>query len=70
MIAKCLQEEQVPGVDERLVRVVRIIVEQYDGDVRAFVESTRHRVRDVRGSEGAGLAAAKGRHGHGGARKH
>jgi len=26
-------------VDERLARVVRIIVEQYDGDVKAFVES-------------------------------
>jgi hypothetical protein len=45
MIAKCLKEEQVPGVDERLVRVVHIIVEQYDGDVRAFVESIRRRVK-------------------------
>jgi hypothetical protein len=31
-------------VDERLARVVRIIVEQYDGDVKAFVESIRYRV--------------------------
>jgi hypothetical protein len=30
-------------MDERLTRVVRIIVEQYDGDVEAFVESIRYR---------------------------
>jgi len=68
MIAKCLKEEQVPGVDERLVRVVRIIVEQYDGDVRAFVESIRRRVRDVGWTEGSGQATTKGR--RGGALKH
>ena len=27
-----------------MARVVRIIVEQYDGDVKAFVESIRYRV--------------------------
>ena len=36
-----LEEEQHSGVDERLARVVRIIVEQYDGDVEAFVEALR-----------------------------
>ena len=38
------EEEQAFRVDERLTRVVRIIVEQYDGDVRAFVESIRYTV--------------------------
>jgi hypothetical protein len=44
MLDKSLEEEQDLRVDERLVRVVRIIVEQYDGDVTAFVESIRYRV--------------------------
>jgi len=44
MLDKSLQEEQASMVDERLVRVVQIIVEQYDGDVKAFVESIRYRV--------------------------
>ena len=39
MLDKSLEEERTPGVDERLASVVRIIVEQYDGDVKAFVES-------------------------------
>ena len=42
MLDKGLEEEQASGVDERLARVVRIIVEQYDGDVKAFVESNRY----------------------------
>ena len=37
-------ENQAPRVDERLAKVVQIIVEQYDGDVKAFVESTRYRI--------------------------
>ena len=41
MLDKNLEEEQALGVDERLARVARIIVEQYDGDVKAFVESIR-----------------------------
>ena len=41
MFDKNLEEEQALGVDERLARVARIIVEQYDGDVKAFVESIR-----------------------------
>ena len=44
MLDKSLEEEQASRVDERLARVVRIIVEQYDGDVKAFVESIRYRV--------------------------
>ena len=39
MLDKSLKEEQAPRVDERLARVVRIIFEQYDGNVKAFVES-------------------------------
>jgi hypothetical protein len=46
MLDKGLEEEQAPRVDERLARVVRIIVEQYDGDVKAFVESIRYRTPD------------------------
>jgi len=63
MIVKCLREEQVPGVDKRLVRVVRIIVEQYDGDVRAFTESTRLRLDAIRGAEGSRKATPTGRRG-------
>jgi hypothetical protein len=44
MLDKSLAEEQALRVDERLARVVQIIVEEYDGDVRAFVESIRYRV--------------------------
>jgi hypothetical protein len=44
MLDKSLEEEQASRVDERLARVVQIIVEQYDGDVKAFVESIRYRV--------------------------
>ena len=44
MLAKSLEEKQALRVDERLVTVVRIIVEQYHGDVKAFVESTRYRI--------------------------
>ena len=36
---KTIEEELAPRVDERLARVVRIIVEQYDRDVEAFFES-------------------------------
>jgi hypothetical protein len=36
--------EQAPRVDERLARVVRIIVDQYDRDVMAFVDSIRYRI--------------------------
>jgi hypothetical protein len=44
MLDKRLEQEQAPRVDERLARVVRIIVEQYDGDVKAFVDSIRYRI--------------------------
>jgi hypothetical protein len=44
MLYKSPVEEQASRVDERLSRVVQIIVEQYDGDVKAFVESIRYRV--------------------------
>ena len=39
MLDKSLEEEHAPRVDERLARVVRIIVQQYEGDVKAFAES-------------------------------
>jgi hypothetical protein len=45
MLHKSLEEEQSLMVDERLAMVARIIVEQYDGDVKAFVESIRYRVK-------------------------
>ena len=44
MLDKSLEEQQAFIVDERLAMVARIIVEQYDGDVEAFVESIRCRV--------------------------
>ena len=51
MLARSFREEQTPRVDDRLVRVVRIIVEQYNGDVRAFVESGRCRVEVIQKAE-------------------
>lgn len=51
MLDKSLEEERAPGVDERLARVVRIIVEQYDGDVKAFVDSIRYRTEVNRKAE-------------------
>jgi hypothetical protein len=51
MLDKILEEEQALRVDERLAMVVRIIVEQYDGDVKAFVESNRYRVEVNRKAE-------------------
>ena len=53
MLDKSLEEERAPEVDERLARVVRIIVEQYDGDVKAFVESNRYRIEANRKVEAA-----------------
>src|SRR6266545_2007852 len=53
MLDKRLEQEQVPRVDERLARVVRIIVEQYDGDVKAFVDSIRYRTEVNRKAEAA-----------------
>jgi hypothetical protein len=44
MLDKSLEEEPAPRVDERLSRVVQIIVEQYDGNVNTFVESNRYRI--------------------------
>ena len=53
MLDKSLEEERTLGVDERLARVVRIIVEQYDGDVKAFVDSIRYRTEVNRKAEAA-----------------
>jgi hypothetical protein len=53
MLDKGLKEEQALRVDERLGRIVRIIVEQYDGDVKAFVESIRYQVEVTRMAEAA-----------------
>jgi len=44
MLEKRVEQEQAPRVDEHLAKVVRIIVEQYDGDVKAFVDSNRYRI--------------------------
>ena len=51
MLDKSLEEEQALRVDERLAMVVRIIVEEYDGDVKAFVESIRYKVQVNRKAE-------------------
>jgi len=53
MLDKSLEEKQNPSVDERLARVVRIIVERYGGDVTAFVESNRYRIEASRKAEAA-----------------
>jgi hypothetical protein len=53
MLDKSLEEEQAPSVDERLARVVRIIFEQYDGDVQAFVETNRYKIEANRKVEAA-----------------
>ena len=53
MFYKRLEHEQAPRVDERLARVVRIIVEQYDRDVKAFVDSIRYRIEINRKAEAA-----------------
>ena len=53
MLDKSLEEEQARRVDERLARVVRIIVEHYDGDVKAFVDSNRYRTEVNRKAEAA-----------------
>jgi hypothetical protein len=53
MFVKSLEEKQASSVDERLARVVRIIVDQYDGDVKAFVESIRYRVEVDQKAEAA-----------------
>jgi len=50
---KRFEGEQARRVDERLASVVRIIVEQYDGDVKAFVESNRHGIQVTRKAEAA-----------------
>lgn len=43
MLDRSLKEEQAFRTDERLTRIVRIIFEDYDGNVKAFVESIRYR---------------------------
>jgi hypothetical protein len=53
MLYKRLEQEQAPRVDERLAKVVRIIVEQYDGDVKAFVDSIRDTIEINRKAEAA-----------------
>jgi len=53
MLDKSLKEEQALRVDQRLATVVRIIVEQYHGDVKAFVESIRYRVEVNRKAQAA-----------------
>ena len=51
MLDKRLEHEQAPRVDKRLARVVRIIVEQYDGDVKAFVDAIRYTIEVNREAE-------------------
>jgi len=47
------RQEQAPRVDDRLAKVVQIIVEQYDGDVKAFVDSIRNKIEVNRKAEAA-----------------
>ena len=53
MLHQSLEEERAPGADESMARVVRVIVEQYDGDVKAFVESNRYKIELNRKAEAA-----------------
>ena len=53
MIDKRVGQEQAPSVDDRMARVVRIIVEQYDGDVKAFVDAIRYTIEVNREAEAA-----------------
>ena len=53
MLDTRLEQEEAPKVDKRLARVARIIVEQYDGDVKAFVDSIRYKTEVNRKAEGA-----------------
>ena len=53
MLDKRVGQEQAPSVDDRMARVVRIIVEQYDGDVKAFVDAIRYRTEVNRKAEAA-----------------
>jgi hypothetical protein len=61
MLNKSLKEEQTMRVDERLATVVRVIVEQYQGDVKAFIDSTRRRAEMNRRAEAALGLRNKGR---------
>jgi hypothetical protein len=60
VIDKCLKDEQVPRVDERLVRVVHMIVEEYGGDVRAFIETVRGQVEVIQRAERTSHEAGAG----------
>ena len=53
MLDKRFEQERASRVDERLARVVRIIVDQYDGDVKAFFDSIRYRTEGNRKAEAA-----------------
>ena len=53
MFDKSLEEEHAPKVDERLARVCSNHCLQYDGDVKAFVESNRYRIEANRRTEAA-----------------
>jgi len=53
MLDRTLKEEQGFRTDERLTRIVRIVFEQYDGNVKAFVESFRYRAEVNRKTQAA-----------------
>lgn len=53
MLDRSLKEEQALRTDERLTRIVRMIFEQYDGNVKAFVESIRYRAEVNRKTQAA-----------------
>ena len=47
------RQEPASRVDDRLARVVRIIVEHYNGDVKAFVDAIRYKIELTRKAEAA-----------------
>src|SRR5262245_52560656 len=53
MLDKRLEQEQAPSVDERLAKVVRNIIDKYDGYVKAFVVSNRYIIEVNRKAEAA-----------------
>lgn len=53
MLDRSPKEEQAFRTDERLTRIVRMIFEDYDGNVKAFVESIRYRAEVNRKTQAA-----------------
>lgn len=64
MLEKPIKGEERTKADPRLAEVVRIIVEQFGGDVQAYLESIRPKLPETKESEpeeGGRLAEAASR---------